>query len=790
MRLESSGRTRPASLNAVVAEVAAAVLVHVSFWLLILSMLSIKLELYAIIALALLPVLLYFVSRLHSIGKLTPVYAVFLPLLAGLIGLKFFLQGFRQIFNYIAKAVNEVHGLAMFPTAEGYPESPVPDIHGQAFVLLLGFLMAGLFAYAICRKVRPLAILTAVLPAAVCFLSGLRPSMPAFIFYAVAATFYLILLETRSKGTARRLTWLNGELSGALLVFLVLLALLLSGFERSEHIEELRQQIASHITAFRYAPDDTADGMPGGDLNKADALQYDGKTVLTIETPNAFSMYLRGFSGDVLKNGKWEPLDSDAYFHDYSLTGPWVRSNFFSPAISLGQLMDLKWQVQTTQYEAGEREKMTLPRYPITIRNERAYSDRMFAPYEVSEESKGLRHADLSQDGLMAEGLKGKRSYELTVYQPLTKDYGNVTSKALIGEDAPYNSLYEDAFVPVEEVYNAFVRENEMDIPEEYRDVIQEIGAAVVGVPGKQSDAVFRIRSYFAKNFTYSTDTPAPAAGKDPLLQFLTETRTGYCAHFASTAVLLLRQAGFPARYAEGYYVSPDLVATVEKETDVTLEVPDSASHAWVELYKDGVGWVPVEVTPGFFETKDSSDSATTTPQPQTVQPEETPEEDEENDSDDGGGQEEDEAQDPDEQNERHNLSWLILLLPLALLILLIPMIYDRSVRKRIERADSPEATALAFRYLMRVFRRQGLKPDASRPRTVARLLGEEKDEYLATIDLFNKETFSAEGLTQAEREQACDNVLRLTSDIKLLRAARKQLREKTNPKTEAHHGK
>ncbi|MBQ8470168.1 MAG: hypothetical protein IJ547_06215, partial [Clostridia bacterium] len=84
---------------------------------------------------------------------------------------------------------------------------------------------------------------------------------------------------------------------------------------------------------------------------------------------------LRGFSGDVLDKGRCQPLSADAYFHDYSLTGPWVRSNFFSPAISFGQLLDLKWQVQTTQYENGERDAVTLPRYPVTIHNERAYSN-------------------------------------------------------------------------------------------------------------------------------------------------------------------------------------------------------------------------------------------------------------------------------------------------------------------------------------------------------------------------------------------------------------------------------
>ena len=789
MRLESSGRKRPASLNAVVAEVAAAVLVHIAFWLLLLSMLSIRPELYTLIALAAFPILLYFVAKLNSVGKMTPVYAVFLPLLAGLIGARYFADGFRELFNYLAKAVNQVHEMALFPTGDGYPKTDTPATPGQLVILLLGFLMAGLFAYAICRKVRWLAIVTAVLPAAVALLSGLRPTMPAFIFYVVAALFYLILLETRSKGTARRLTWLNGELSAAMLIFLVLLALLLSGFERSENVEELRQQIAQKVTAFRYAPNETVDGMPGGDLNEAGALQYTGKTVLTVETPDAFSMYLRGYSGDVLENGRWVPLDSGAYFDDYSLTGPWIRSNYFSPAVSFGQLLDLKWQVQTTQYENGEREAMNLPRYPIKVRNELAFSDRMYAPYEVSAESKGLHHAELSQNGILSEGLRGKRSYELTVYRPLTKDYGNVSPKALIGEDAPYNSLYEDAFVPVEKVYRTFAQANERDIPEQYQGVMSELGAAVVGKTTKVSDATYRIRNYFTKNYQYSLDVAEPEPGQDPLLRFL-ESRTGYCTHFATLATLLYREAGIPARYAEGYFISEELAGSVEKETDVTLSVPDSAAHAWVEVYLDGVGWVPVEVTPGYFDTQNSSSGSS--PQGQTVQPEETPqpEDNEDNDSEDGGGQDEEEAEEPEKQEKHHNFGWLILLVPLFLLLLLIPMVYERSVRKKIERADSPEATSLAFRYMMRVFRRQGLKPDEFRPRTVARLLGEEKEAYLGAIDLFNKETFSEGGLTPSEREAVCDTVLRLTSDIKLLRAARKQLRDETRNTTEVPHGK
>lgn len=790
MKLETSSRRRPQSLNAVAAEIAAAVLVHVSFWLLVLSMLSIELAPWAIVILALLPVLLYLVCRIPGVGRLLPVYAIFLPLLAGLIGIRYFNDGLRELFNYLAKAMNGVHELALFPLGSGYPKGDLPGLPAQLVILLGGFLMAGLFAYAICRKVKRLAVPVTVVPALAGFLAGLRPTVPAFIFFLVAATFYLILLETRSKGTARRLTWLNGEISAALLVFLILLALLLGGFDRSERIEDLRQSLAEKVTAFRYAPDEQTEGQPGGDLNRADSIQYSGKTVLTIETPNAFSMYLRGFAGDTLEDGKWEPLSAEAYFHDYSLTGPWVRSNYFAPAISLGQLLDLKWQVQTTQYENGERDAVTLPRYPMTIHNELAWSDTLYAPYELSAESKGLRRAELSQEGLKAEGLKGKRSYELTVYQPLTKDYGSVSAKSVIGEDARYNSLYEDAFAPTEQVYRAFVQENEREVPEAYAEYLDPLAKAVVGSAQKPNEVIRRIRTYFSTNYTYSLEVPELPSGADPFLQFLA-TRTGYDAHFASLAVLLLREAGLPARYAEGYLVSDELAASVPKEEDVVLKVPDSASHAWVELYMDGVGWVPVEMTPGFYESKGAPQGAGTTSDETIVQPEEVPQpvENGEDASDDGGGGNGGGTEEKSPESSR-GFNWFLLLLPVLLLLLLIPLLWDRRTRKRIEQADSAETVAVAYRYLMRVFRFRGLKPDEHRPKDLAPLMGEEKDAYLSAMELMYKESFSEEGLTPPEREEVCDTVLSITGNLKLLRSARKQVRERTKPDREAHHGK
>ncbi len=84
---------------------------------------------------------------------------------------------------------------------------------------------------------------------------------------------------------------------------------------------------------------------------------------------------------------------------------------------------------------------------------------------------------------------------------------------------------------------------------------------------------------------------------EDVIEYFLFENQKGYCQHFASAATLMYQLYGIPARYAAGYAVSPD---DFERQEDGTYRavVMDSAAHAWTEIYLDGYGWTPVDVTP------------------------------------------------------------------------------------------------------------------------------------------------------------------------------------------------
>lgn len=78
---------------------------------------------------------------------------------------------------------------------------------------------------------------------------------------------------------------------------------------------------------------------------------------------------------------------------------------------------------------------------------------------------------------------------------------------------------------------------------------------------------------------------------EDFALWFLTEGEQGYCVHFATAAVVLLRSAGIPARYVTGY--------RVEAKAGQTVEVTSDDAHAWVEYYNYRTwGWYVLEATP------------------------------------------------------------------------------------------------------------------------------------------------------------------------------------------------
>jgi len=100
---------------------------------------------------------------------------------------------------------------------------------------------------------------------------------------------------------------------------------------------------------------------------------------------------------------------------------------------------------------------------------------------------------------------------------------------------------------------------------------------------------VGRALQWISNDFGYTLETPLP--GRHAVDEFLFDTQAGYCEHFSSAFVVLMRAAGIPARVVTGYaggYRNPIGDYWLVRRSD---------AHAWAEVWLEGTGWTRVDPT-------------------------------------------------------------------------------------------------------------------------------------------------------------------------------------------------
>jgi hypothetical protein len=161
-------------------------------------------------------------------------------------------------------------------------------------------------------------------------------------------------------------------------------------------------------------------------------------------------------------------------------------------------------------------------------------------------------------------------------YMPLsTVDYNEFTISD------PIVSIYE-------EEYRTFVYDNYLALPRETKEELLRI-AAENGLDPNSETIISDVQNYIRSVGVYNIGFSQIPENADVALYFLEESREGICQHFATAGVVMYRALGIPARYTTGY-----LAETVGNEW---TEVSTLQAHAWVEIYIDGFGWIPVDVT-------------------------------------------------------------------------------------------------------------------------------------------------------------------------------------------------
>jgi len=141
--------------------------------------------------------------------------------------------------------------------------------------------------------------------------------------------------------------------------------------------------------------------------------------------------------------------------------------------------------------------------------------------------------------------------------------------------------------------YSTAPSEKNLALPESTWLWAKPLAEEITGDSSDWTERADKIADYVRNSATYDLDAPRMPLGEGDFARwFLEESDTGYCVHFATAAVVLLRAAGIEARYVEGY------MTTVTARTPATIR--ERHAHAWAEYYSPGLRtWVVLEATPG-----------------------------------------------------------------------------------------------------------------------------------------------------------------------------------------------
>lgn len=482
--------------------------------------------------------------------------------------------------------------------------------------------------------------------------------------------------------------------------------------------------------------------MPDGDLTHLEGFHPSDSAALEIVMSQPDSYYLRGFIGESYSDGKWQSDDSGQKYQNSELFYQLHKNGFYGQT----QLSQLTSVIDSENYETSQMH--------INIIN--ASKKYVYAPYETAFSSTPLLPSDgIGDCTLLSQSFTGENSYSLNVCQNQVKRYTELTAKLSEAELNADKTVSE--YLNAEAHYNEYVYDTYLDIPESARSLFDDLtgGYQADGAHLDYAQAKQNIISYITEGCSYSENVTSD--GGDVLSEFLISKRRGYSVHFATAAALMFRYYGIPARYAEGYLITPETAKNAAPNTAVTVKQSDA--HAWVEFYQDGAGWIPFEVTPEYLDVMEKADgfSEVDSGSDDNIIPAQPPHETQ--------PQKEQGKSEMTKQPENDRTALVIVISAVSILAVLIAAavviagkIRLKKLKKTFASADRRLAAKNMFIYIraMLVKLKALSKTDDlySAHETLSQLYGEEyAAEYSTAFDVLCKATFSNEDISEAERD-------------------------------------
>lgn len=413
--------------------------------------------------------------------------------------------------------------------------------------IVAGILLA-MVSVALSRVPTLTAVLLAALSVAAAFVQ------PGVLLLAAAAIALLMLTWQKNKNAVSAASFL---LVGVIVAGVAAISL------QTGTMQSLSENAKNALHYWRY--EKAEEILPEGDLSEPVTKTESTDTLLSVTADTAQTLYLRGFVGDTYENETWTALDTETAAEGKDLFY-WLHQSGFYPQSQLATAARLMGNYQSGSVSVQNLAGCSLYRYePCTILPERA----------------GLAKNRIQPSAVETSGLRGERGYS---YETVSD------AQTLLPEllDFLQNDTSDGvrSYLQMESAYREFVYSYALTVSAEFR---AQLGAVLDQC----------CESYGpADSLTKEQAQTAALAflercfdGNGNIALPLTDTSDGTTYQYATVAALALRYYGIPARYVEGYTVK-----TAENEP---TSVDASAAGAWVEVYQDGIGWLPLALTPG-----------------------------------------------------------------------------------------------------------------------------------------------------------------------------------------------
>lgn len=377
---------------------------------------------------------------------------------------------------------------------------------------------------------------------------------PGILLLAAAAIALLMLTWQKNKNAVSAASFL---LVGVIVAGIATISL------QTGTMQSFSQSTKDSLHHWRY--EKAEELLPEGDLSEPVVKTESTDTILSVTADTAQTLYLRGFVGDSYENGVWSALDAETAAEEKDLFY-WLHQSGFYPQSQLATAARLMGNYQSGSVSVQNLAGCSLYRYePCTILPERA----------------GLAKNRIQPSAVETSGLRGERGYS---YEAVSD------AQTLLPEllDFLQNDTSDGvrSYLQMESAYREFVYSYALTVPAEFRAQLGAVLDSCCESYGPadsltKEQAQTAALAFLERCFDGSGDIALP----------LTDTADGTTYQYATVAALALRYYGIPARYVEGYTVK-----TTENEP---TSVDASAAGAWVEVYQDGIGWLPLALTPG-----------------------------------------------------------------------------------------------------------------------------------------------------------------------------------------------